>query len=122
MTAQELAILLGMDKDNLSDSQRSLLEMYIEAGVEYINNFFEKYGVDMVINKNDLPPVLKIAIKQYAEASQVNSTVESESIGGMSATYRTGSGNGDGMNIFASLDEYLKSFVSNKIKFRPFRK
>ena len=122
MTANELAILMGMNSSTLTENEKALLEMYIEAGVEYINNFFEKYRVDKKINKNDLPPVFKIAIKQYAEASQINSTVESESIGGMSATYRTGSGNSDNMNIYASLDNYLESFISNKIKFKPFRK
>lgn len=121
MTAKELAILMGMDSENLTENERTLLEMYIEAGVEYINNFFKKYGVDKQVNQNDLPPVFKIAIKQYAEASQINSTVESESIGGMTAKYRTGGGGDDNMNIFASLDEYLKSFISNKIKFKPFK-
>lgn len=123
MQAKELAILLGMDGENLSANERLLLDTYIEAGIEYINNFFERYGVDKRVYSHDLPPVFKIAIKQYAEASQLNSTVESESIGGMSATYRTGnSGSGDNMNIYASLDDYLKSFIGNKIRFKPFRK
>ena len=123
MTAKELAMLLGMDSENLTASEKIQLDIYIEAGVEYINNFFEKYGVDKRVNSHDLPPVFKIAIKQYAEASQLNSTVESESIGGMSAKYRTGNGNGSGnnANIFGSLDEYLKSFISNKIRFKPFK-
>jgi len=123
MTAKELAMLLGMDSEHLTASEKIQLDIYIEAGVEYINNFFEKYGVDKRVNAHDLPPVFKIAIKQYAEASQLNSTVESESIGGMSAKYRTGNGNGSGnnANIFGSLDEYLKSFISNKIRFKPFK-
>lgn len=123
MQAKELAVLMGMDSENLTAEERLMLDMYIEAGVEYINNFFEKYGVDKKVSSSNVPPVFRIAIKQYAEASQLNSTVESESIGGMSATYRSGRGsNGDNINIFGSLDEYLKSFISNKVKFKPFRR
>ena len=124
MTANELAILMGMENDKLTASEKLMLDMYIEAGVAYINNFFERYGVDIKVNSANIPPVFRIAIKQYAEASQLNSTVESESIGGMTAKYRTGTGNGNGgnMNIFGSLDEYLKSFIPNKIRFKPFRK
>ena len=122
MTAKDLAMLLDMDSANLTDNDLLKLDMYIEGGVEYINNFFERHGVDKIVNRYDLSPAFKIAIKYYAEASQLNSTVESESIGGMTAKYRTGSGNNDSINIFGSLDEYLKSFISSKIKFKPFRR
>lgn len=122
MTAKELAMLLDRDVASLTDNDLIKFDMYIDGGIEYINNFFEKHGVDKRVNKYDLSPAFKIAIKYYAEASQLNSTVASESIGGMSATYRNGGSNNDNNNIFGSLDEYLKSFISNKIKFKPFRR
>ena len=105
MTANELALLLGMN--DITNEQHVIFDLYIDAGIEYINNFFENHNVDITVTKDNVPPALAIAIKQYAEITQLNSTVESESIGGMSTTYRTGSGNGDNVNIYASLDNYL---------------
>ncbi len=119
MTANELALMLG--NNDIKDSDILLLELYIDAGIEYINNFFKERNVDITVTKDNVPPALKIAIKQFAEITQLNSTVASESIGGMSATYITSTGNNNNKNIYASLDNYLMSFVSRKIKFKPFK-
>ena len=63
MNVETLADMLGVEFSTLSEKRVKLLDTYIDAGIEYINNYFKKKDCNIVISKDDVSPSFKIAIK-----------------------------------------------------------
>ena len=120
MDVEILADMLDMEFNSLSEKQVKLLDTYIDAGIEYINNYFKKKGCNIVISKDDVSPSFKIAIKQYVEVTdKISKGLSSVSIGDLSMNYET---NNDKDNPYVRLDSYLATFIDKSIKFIPIRR
>lgn len=125
MDVEELAILLGMNVNALTEEDIMRLQLQIDSGIEFINQYFKSNGCDIVLTPCNLTAGFKIALKQYAEISETASGVTSENVGGLSLTYGNSSSSGaSDLGRFKDLTDYLDLFCCQKkqVRFIPLKR
>lgn len=120
MTLAELKQLMGIALEDTS--QDAILSLYLDTAMDAAKAYVDK--VDWSASPLNLPATVKLGIVRYVELSQQrkeNAGIQSESIGGMTQTFRNG--NTDD-NYFAEVFDIWSPYhtVKNGLVFRSARK